>query len=52
MIKLNADLKLAKETHEADRALWNVEKAHIKPRKTATSTNNSISDTQNAKVII
>uniref|UniRef100_A0A158Q899 Protein SOGA2 n=1 Tax=Elaeophora elaphi TaxID=1147741 RepID=A0A158Q899_9BILA len=41
VIKLNADLKLAKETHEADRALWNVEKSHITPRKSITSGDSS-----------
>ncbi|CAG9533794.1 unnamed protein product [Cercopithifilaria johnstoni] len=41
VIKLNADLKLAKETHEADRALWNVEKSRMKPKNTTTSADNS-----------
>ncbi|EJD76702.1 CBR-TAG-241 protein [Loa loa] len=48
--KLNADLKLAKETHEADRALWDVEKSHIKSRRMTASANNNIADAQNVKV--
>ncbi|VDN94872.1 unnamed protein product [Brugia pahangi] len=50
VIKLNADLKLAKETHEADRALWNVEKSHIKPKKMTNLAGNTINDKQNIKI--
>ncbi|KAL3989857.1 hypothetical protein ACH3XW_29310 [Acanthocheilonema viteae] len=40
VIKLNTDLKLSKEIHEADRALWNIEKSHIKPKKATISADN------------
>ncbi|VDO18198.1 unnamed protein product [Brugia timori] len=52
VIKLNADLKLAKETHEADRALWNVEKSHIKPKKMTNLAGNTVNDKQNIKVSV
>uniref|UniRef100_A0A915PR63 Kinesin motor domain-containing protein n=1 Tax=Setaria digitata TaxID=48799 RepID=A0A915PR63_9BILA len=53
--KLKADLKLAKETHEADRALWNVEKSHLKPKKGTTSgadggDDKTTSDAKNIKI--
>ncbi|MCP9257800.1 hypothetical protein DINM_001052 [Dirofilaria immitis] len=53
--KLNIDLKLAKEAHEADRALWNVEKSHLNTKKIETLTDNSsdsktINNIKNAKI--
>ncbi|VDO68928.1 unnamed protein product [Onchocerca flexuosa] len=51
--KLNSDLKLAKEIHEADRALWEVEKSHLKPVMADTNIDNkTIDDAKNVKVII
>uniref|UniRef100_A0A183D7Y1 Growth arrest-specific protein 8 n=1 Tax=Gongylonema pulchrum TaxID=637853 RepID=A0A183D7Y1_9BILA len=47
--KLNTDLKLSKEAHEADRALWAVEKSHIKPNKSATLGNSTVANAQNIK---
>ncbi|VDN37633.1 unnamed protein product [Gongylonema pulchrum] len=48
--KLNTDLKLSKEAHEADRALWAVEKSHIKPNKSAALGNSTVANAQNIKV--
>ncbi|VDK66363.1 unnamed protein product [Onchocerca ochengi] len=49
--KLNVDLKLAKETHEADRALWEVEKSHLKPVVADPNIDSkTINDTKNAKI--